>query len=135
MKQLQGSEKQVAWAEDLRNEFIEKAEEYKELLNKGSKEKSQDEKNHESSLQTQLGLQERGVSFEEKRENDNKLREKLGLVVGKEERKALPKEQRRAENKKLREVKKEIEMEKVNQKVEQALNQDSAKAWIESRPR
>lgn len=135
MKQLQGSEKQVAWAEDLRKEFLEKAEEYKELLNKGSKEKSQDEKNHESSLQTQLGLQERGVSFEEKRENDNKLREKLGLVVGKEERKALPKEQRRAENKKLREAKKEIEMEKVNQKVEQALNQDSAKVWIESRPR
>lgn len=135
MKKLQGSEKQVAWAEDLRNEFIEKAEEYKELLNKGSKEKSQDEKNHESSLQTQLGLQERGVSFEEKRENDNKLREKLGLVVDKEERKALPKEQRRAENKKLREAKKEIEMEKVNQKVEQALNQDSAKVWIESRPR
>lgn len=135
MKQLKGSEKQVAWAEDLRKEFLEKAEEYKELLNKGSKEKSQDEKNHESSLQTQLGLQERGVSFEEKRENDNKLREKLGLVVGKEERKALPKEQRRAENKKLREAKKEIEMEKVNQKVEQALNQDSAKVWIESRPR
>ncbi|MEK0177663.1 hypothetical protein WN867_11785, partial [Tetragenococcus halophilus] len=95
MKQLQGSEKQIAWAEDLRKEFLEKAEEYKELLNKGSKEKSQDEKNHESSLQTQLGLQERGVSFEEKRENNNKLREKLGLVVGKEERKALPKEQRR----------------------------------------
>lgn len=135
MKKLQGSEKQVAWAEDLRNEFIEKAEEYKELLNKGSKEKSQDEKNHESSLQTQLGLQERGVSFEERRENDNKLREKLGLVVDKEERKALPKEQRRAENKKLREAKKEIEIEKVNQKVEQALNQDSAKVWIESRPR
>ncbi|MEL5938051.1 hypothetical protein WN865_00455 [Tetragenococcus halophilus] len=135
MKQLKGSEKQIAWAEDLRKEFLEKAEEYKELLNKGSKEKSQDEKNHESSLQTQLGLQERGVSFEEKRENNNKLREKLGLVVGKEERKALPKEQRRAENKKLREAKKENEIEKVNQKIEQALNQDSAKAWIESRPR
>lgn len=56
-------------------------------------------------------------------------------MVDKEERKALPKEQRRAENKKLREAKKEIEIEKVNQKVEQALNQDSAKVWIESRPR
>ncbi|MEK0176938.1 hypothetical protein WN867_07855 [Tetragenococcus halophilus] len=135
MKQLKGSEKQVAWAEDLRKDFLEKAEEYKSLLNKKNSEKTQGEKNHESSLQTQLGLQERGVSFEEKRENDNKLREKLGLVVGKEERKALPKEQRRAENKKLREAKKENEIEKVNQKIEQALNQDSAKAWIESRPR
>lgn len=135
MKELKGTEKQVAWAEDLRNEFIEKAEEYKDLLNKKNSEKTQGEKNHESSLQTQLGLQERGVSFEEKRENDNKLREKLGLVVGKEERKALPKEQRRAENKKLREAKKENEIEKVNQKVEKALNQDSAKVWIESRPR
>lgn len=135
MKELKGSEKQIAWAEDLRKDFLEKAEEYKSLLNKKNSEKTQGEKNHESSLQTQLGLRERGVSFEEKRENDNKLREKLGLVVDKEERKALPKEQRRAENKKLREAKKEIEMEKVNQKVEQALNQDSAKVWIESRPR
>ena len=135
MKELKGTEKQVAWAEDLRKDFLEKAEEYKDLLNKKNSEKTQGEKNHESSLQTQLGLQERGMSFEEKKENDNKLRETLGLVVGKEERKALPKEQRRAENKKLREAKKEIEMEKVNQKVEQALNQDSAKVWIESRPR
>ncbi|MDN6257357.1 MAG: hypothetical protein L0J33_05800 [Tetragenococcus halophilus] len=135
MKQLQGSEKQVAWAEDLRKDFLEKAEEYKDLLNKKNSEKTQGEKNHESSLQTQLGLQERGMSFEEKKENDNKLRETLGLVVDKEERKALPKEQRRAENKKLREAKKENEIEKVNQKIEQALNQDSAKVWIESQPR
>lgn len=135
MKKLQGSEKQVVWAEDLRKDFLEKAEEYKDLLNKKNSEKTQGEKNHESSLQTQLGLQERGMSFEEKKENDNKLRETLGLVVDKEERKALPKEQRRAENKKLREAKKENEIEKVNQKIEQALNQDSAKVWIESRPR
>lgn len=135
MEQLQGSEKQVAWAEDLRKDFLEKAEEYKDLLNKKNSEKTQGEKNHESSLQTQLGLQERGMSFEEKKENDNKLRETLGLVVDKEERKALPKEQRRAENKKLREAKKENEIEKVNQKIEQALNQDSAKVWIESQPR
>lgn len=135
MKKLQGSEKQVAWAEDLRKDFLEKAEEYKDLLNKKNSEKTQGEKNHESSLQTQLGLQERGMSFEEKKENDAKLRKELGLVVDKEERKALPKEQRRAENKKLREAKKENEIEKVNQKIEQALNQDSAKAWIESQPR
>lgn len=135
MKQLQGSEKQVAWAEDLRKDFLEKAEEYKDLLNKKNSEKTQDELNHESSLQTQLGLQERGMSFEEKKENDAKLRKELGLVVDKKDRKALPKEQRRAENKKLREAKKENEIEKVNQKIEQALNQDSAKAWIESRPR
>lgn len=135
MEQLQGSEKQVAWAEDLRKDFLEKAEEYKALLNKKNSEKTQDELNHESSLQTQLGLQERGMSFEEKKENDNELRKELGLVVDKEERKALPKEQRRAENKKLREAKKENEIEKVNQKIEQALNQDSAKVWIESQPK
>ncbi|MEK2534374.1 hypothetical protein WN873_02125 [Tetragenococcus halophilus] len=134
MKQLKGSEKQIAWAEDLRKEFLERAEEYKSLLNKKNSEKTQEESFHEEALTSLLGLKER-KSFQQEKKEDNELREQLGLVVGKEERKALPKEQRRAENKKLREAKKEIEIEKVNQKVEQALNQDSAKVWIESRPR
>lgn len=134
MKQLKGSEKQIAWAEDLRKEFLERTEEYKSLLNKKNSEKTQEESFHEEALTSLLGLKER-KSFQQEKKEDNELREQLGLVVGKEERKALPKEQRRAENKKLREAKKEIEIEKVNQKVEQALNQDSAKVWIESRPR
>lgn len=134
MKELKGSEKQIAWAEDLRKDFLERAEEYKSLLNKKNSEKTQEESFHEEALTSLLGLKER-KSFQQEKKEDNELREQLGLVVGKEERKALPKEQRRAENKKLRETKKEIEIEKVNQKVEQALNQDSAKVWIESRPR
>lgn len=71
MKKLQGSEKQVAWAEDLRKDFLERAEEYKDLLNKKNSEKTQEESFHEEALTSLLGLKERKSFQQEKKKTIN----------------------------------------------------------------
>lgn len=115
---LEGSEKQIAWAEDIRKEYIERVEKYKVI--RGTDE--------DEGLRTILGLRE-NVDRKEK----NQIKKELGLAVTKEERKALSKEEQKAQGKELREELFNRRIKNEDTKIEEKLAETSAKVWIENR--
>jgi len=122
MKKLQGSEKQVAWAEDLRSAFIEKVEAYKVLEAKESL--TTEESNKKSSLETQI--------FSNLAEAEENIKAELGI-----DRKTL-RQLDRAEAKEKRHAAKAEKLARIaawkQAEIEEKLAETSASAWIESRP-
>ena len=120
MKKLIGTKKQIKWAEDIRNEYLRKVEEYKEMQGKKLNMK---EYNKRTTLQTILG-----ILYKENMRADIFFEKEVGADIKNAEYRKLPREEQKRKKAQAKELQHKWEIEKLDGRLEE----EESSYWIDN---